>query len=1181
MDTTPAPKPPAAPLRSGLRQFGKIVLLVLVVLIALYFVLTSGAFLKAVVVPRIGQALNAKLSVGKVSLSPFSKVHINQLKVETSGPEPLLVAEDVLVRYSLFRLLSGDMAFNEVAVRGANVSVVQQPDGKSNLDPLLARPTTASTTKTESKSAIDLGKLTVSKALLRYTRMASDQSKQVSEVDGLEIDAENIRNGQSGKLKLSAALSQAFTPPPASTNAPYKIGGRIEGAFDFTLDAGAMPSSAKGDLRLSVNQAEGAFRDLGGLNALLACEVTPTEVRELALRFERGGQRLGQARLRGPIDIARRDARLTLEASGIDRNVLNLVGAPLGIDFGDTSIAASGILDVAQRGALIAATGKGSAGQFSIRQGETATPPLDLALDYQFNINLTEKSAVVHKLSLLGKIKNEELISAALDRSMNLSWGQNVHGLNESVVTLSLKNVKLADWRMILGTNLPTGKLNTTAKLTFQDDGRRVPIELTLQAQDIDASFHPNPAAQIRQGQIELQASGTFNEFRSLLVEHYKLQVTEGSTKLLTASGSAGYDRMSEESTIQLNAEADFPSIVKGHPVPDLVVDAGKVTLATLFVQEKAQQRLSASLAVNGFTGGYREYRLADYETRLESDLELTSKYLTLRRITLNARRSGTSGGSIDLNGRYDRVLTNGQFALNIASLNENCLQPLLVPLLAPRKLASVTINGSATAEYSPSAETTLQLDADITKLLFASADGSQTPPLDLNIKLEAANPQTNKYDLRKLDIALPPTPKATNVIQAQGRFDLSPTNPAPSALNIFAQSLDIGPLYDSFVGKGTAAQPAAPVPATAPEEEPAPIDLPVKSLTANLQIGNLFLRDVQASNILATARLDGGTLRIEPCSLALNGAPVSATATIDLSRPGYVYETSIKATRVPIAPLLTSFAPGSRRITGDVAAAVDLKGAGVTDASLQKNLAGQFDIGSTNLNLTVANIENRFLKTVLNVVVGLPELISRPDVAIGNLLSSLTGGGGRASNSWIDELTQSPIDTVQVRGTVGAGRVDIPRAFVQSAAFQADARGTVTLAPVLTNSVLEIPVAVSLRRAIAEKASLLPANTPTNITYVKLPDFLTIKGSAGDPKADINKLALASLTIKSGVGLTGNTGNASVDTASGIIGAVGDLLGGGAAASRTNAPSAGVTNAPTHKPALPISPLLDLLKKR
>jgi hypothetical protein len=276
-------------------------------------------------------------------------------------------------------------------------------------------------------------------------------------------------------------------------------------------------------------------------------------------------------------------------------------------------------------------------------------------------------------------------------------------------------------------------------------------------------------------------------------------------------------------------------------------------------------------------------------------------------------------------------------------------------------------------------------------------------------------------------------------------------------------------------------------------------------------------------------------------------------TLDLDMGVPGYKYDLSLNAQRIPLPPLIASFQPERKgQIGGTLTAQAQIKGAGITDASLQKNLAGQFDVNATNLNLNVVNIKSAMLKTLVNVVSLVPDLIKNPISAGSQLLGSVFGKTG-TTGGLADQMQKAPIDSIVVNGTVGSGRVNLKQAVVQSAAFQASAQGTLTLAAPLTNSILQIPITVSLSRSLAEQMNTLPADTPTNAAYAKLPDFLTMKGTVGKPQTDINKMALAGAVLK-GVGT-------SVPGTGGILQGVGSLLT-GQQGGATNAGAAGGTNA-------------------
>jgi hypothetical protein len=142
----------------------------------------------------------------------------------------------------------------------------------------------------------------------------------------------------------------------------------------------------------------------------------------------------------------------------------------------------------------------------------------------------------------------------------------------------------------------------------------------------------------------------------------------------------------------------------------------------------------------------------------------------------------------------------------------------------------------------------------------------------------------------------------------------------------------------------------------------------------------------------------------------------------------------------------------------------------------------------------------------------------------------------------------------------------------VESEAFYAESTGTIALADVTTNSTLNLPLDLSLRRALAEKTGLAAADGSTN-KYAKLTRFVSVKGTLGSPDVDINKLAVAGMMLKGAeafglgnaktqgalgavgnllTGQGGGTNNTSTNATANIVGAVGSLLGGKTASTNT-----------------------------
>jgi hypothetical protein len=239
----------------------------------------------------------------------------------------------------------------------------------------------------------------------------------------------------------------------------------------------------------------------------------------------------------------------------------------------------------------------------------------------------------------------------------------------------------------------------------------------------------------------------------------------------------------------------------------------------------------------------------------------------------------------------------------------------------------------------------------------------------------------------------------------------------------------------------------------------------------------------------------------------------------------GYKYDLTLNAQKVPLAPLVNSFQPQRKgKISGTVIAEANISGIGTEGESLQKTLKGNFNLNSTNLNLSIQNVENKMLKTICEVVVSIPSIAANPAGKLGDIGKGLLGQKSSGSS---DDLGKSIINAIIARGTAGSGRIDFQQTTIESPLFKADAPGTVTLAPVLTNSAINFPVGISLERTTASRLSLVPAGTPTNATYAKLPDFFTMKGTVGEPKKDINAKPLLALVLQTaGSAAGGSTGS-------------------------------------------------------
>ncbi len=1126
-----------------LRLFATLAVMLLAAIVVAYFIVTSSAFLQSVVLPRVGDALDANITASGISLNPFKQIVLRDFKVQAKGQAPVFTASEVNVRYHLWAILGGNIHVDEIALNSPTVELVGNPDGSNNLDPLLkalqGKPTKAATPKpaTSTKAPqIDLGRLTLRNASLVEIKNYGGGRSNVLALTNLDLTLSNVKNGQSAALQLAAAL-RVDENPPGGTNG--FLAAAIKGNFNFALTPDLKPASASGTVQLAVSSAGGAFGDFSAFGAGLDCDATPTEIKQLDLHFQNAGASLGELTVSGPLDLEKMEGQLQVNLQGIDRRLLNLIGVAHGIDFGSTAINSTNEIKLTNAGMVITAAGQFNADKVQLTRAGLTTPTLDFSARYNVTVDRTKENALLQELTLTGAQNGHPLLDAHLTQPMNVAWGSGAGGVGNAALDLDVTNLNLADWRPFLGNTVSAGDMNLQMKLSSQQSRRQLGFDLNSQINDLAAEIGSN---QTFQATIDLQAQGQAADFKQFNLSKYQLQIVQQNQTLITASGSGTYDLPNATADAQVALEASLPALSRIIPQPDVGISSGNVQLNGHVTQKQNAQTLTGNLALTDFTGQIGKNAFHDFGSTLTLDVGKTPEQIQIHKVAGKLTQDGNAGGAFDLAGTYKLADKSAQLTANLSDFDQNGLRPFLEPLLADKKLVSVLLNGNAAVQYQPGGSASVKADLQVTNLVVNDPK-LQIPktPLAAGLKVDVAL-QKQTADIRQFQIELTPTQRAQNQVRLQGNVDFSNPKAIQGQLNLAADSLDLTSYYDLFAGGAKASAKTAPAtpsasPAPAPaNQEPPPVNLPLQNFTVAADIGQLYLHEIAVTNFQTTVKVDGGHVVVNPFLLALNGAPVNASVDLDLSVPGYKYNLAFGADQVPFAPLVDTFAPDRQgQLGGTLTAHMQIAGAGTTGADLKQNLTGQFEVDAANLNLSVINVHSALLKSLINVVATIPQLLSNPESAIASLLSRVTGQG--SSGGLMNELQQSPIETINAKGKAGDGQINLQSAMVQSAAFEADASGAINLAPVLTNSTINIPITVSLSQPIASQLNLAAANTSTGGAYVPLPQFLTMTQTLGNPKADINKLALAGIAVKSvGNSLTQPAGNGNSSPVGGLL---------------------------------------------
>src|SRR6267154_2045248 len=394
----PPPRPPRKWPRRLLWTFCGLFLFMVVA----YFVATSHFFLESFILPRVSDALRATVTVGDSSISPFFKITLDDVKIKTTVMEdPLLTAKEIQAHYSLIDILRGNINVDDVTIDSPVIQVVEYADGSRNIDRMVkamssGKSSSSAPAKPGAPPKLDVKNLLLTKATVRFIRNSPDGTREVAEVANVVFKSANLRNGGTAKLNFGTDIKLDKTPGQVRSNTPSslllaKVGANFECGFSPDLQ----PVSLIGGAWVDVLQAPDAYRQLAGLHAGLDCTLTPTELTQLSFSLLRNNKPLGQLNLSGPLDVLNRQGRVKLEVSGIDRQVLNVLGAALGLDFGSTTISSREDIELSNAAQLINVTGRFNANKLSVTRQGAKSKPVDLQLDYKVAVNLADQTALI------------------------------------------------------------------------------------------------------------------------------------------------------------------------------------------------------------------------------------------------------------------------------------------------------------------------------------------------------------------------------------------------------------------------------------------------------------------------------------------------------------------------------------------------------------------------------------------------------------------------------------------------------------------------------------------------------------------------------------------------------------------------------------------------------------------
>jgi hypothetical protein len=640
----------------------------------------------------------------------------------------------------------------------------------------------------------------------------------------------------------------------------------------------------------------------------------------------------------------------------------------------------------------------------------------------------------------------------------------------------------------------------------------------------------------LRLGQAALSAdlAGRWRG-RTTGLSRFKASLGQSGGEIARLELAGDYNWENKSGQANVSFASSVPRLLEAFPVEALKLGAGSLSFTGVVAATGPVTRVTGSVGLSHLGGEIAGAAIHETELEIGTAASLANRALNLGKFSGSIRQNGRPAGNFEVTGQYGLGNHLGRLNASVTGLDEQIIGPFFTTLFGGWKLLSANVKSKGSARFEAGGNYSIQSEFGLSNFVVRHLKtGKTAPPLRIETLLDADG-RGSEWDLRRARVALPPTARAANVLDLRGRLDLTKWDGLAGSLELRAESIDATPLYDFWRAGPANNAPKSRSASSNPgadEPEPDAVLLPFRDVSAGVEIGRLFLHEIAVTNLSVSARARGAKVKVASLRLFMNGAPLEASGSMDFSIPGYEYDAVLHADKLPIAPVMDTFTPEDRgQYQGVVLADASLRGAGFNGARFKHSLAGDLSVVFTNTDLRVIGPKLRIILLPVALVLRIPEILNSP----------LHGLSGRAH--------------------FADGNMQVEEVAVQAEAFAGRVSGVVPFAKSLGASpLLNFPVDFMLYRALAKRADLLPPNTPAGDAFVKLPNFIKLKGTLGNPKSDISEFGLVHILFNSTTGIFTKPAGALLKGAE-------HFLNGGLSSSRTNA----VAN--PKEPALPAKP--------
>ncbi len=778
-------------------------------LVAAYFIVGSGWFIRSQVFPRVQKATGVTLTADGVAFSPLSQLELTGFRASADpAAAPLATAKILRVRYSALALLGGTLKVDDVLVDGLAVTLEKNADGSWKLPalPAAAAPAPAAPAAPGKKRPPfrpEIRNIDVRDFSLTVTQAGAEPAR--CELRKAAFKLTEFVPGKPAKAEFEAEFS-------ASRGAAVRIlKGQARGALELTTCPDLLPQSLTltGSVTNLAGQIQGIPLPGHELHMTVRAETGEggrLNLRECRLEETAGGQTEAALKVEGGLVPAplSGDFRVTLDP--VSPAVFTLVGGLVGgLDFGQTSGRYTGQISLRNGG--VAAKGELSLSRLTVRSPKlpaAGLPPMELALIHDIQYEPTTNRAAVNAFQMRLNSAEGEVLRMELSEPIILALDGTVgSGPAEAPARFRVKADRFD--LALLAPFLPQdgavrllgGKLAVDLETVVASRGRQIDCRGTVTGSAIrlaDAKGGELPPVAFRK---EFRTS--LNEMRRL-TQSAEFHLTVRNQPALDFTATAAFDLKDRAGSGTLRLGQANPLLLELAPQ---LRDAGirnflaGGNLAFTVTPEMKSLALRGDLAVNQFQVAAADGRLlpaADLRAEVDATLEPDAKQVRATALSLTVMQQQRAVVTAKLAHPAAFSLSpGGRDATAELDFTVNRFDLVLVSPFLPKDGAGIRsgeLSGSGRATVAGGGrDLSLRAEFNTSRLVITTAQG-ETAPLAATLTLDAGCRDSRQVELRNAGLSLTAAGRPALQVAVKGALDLKERT-GTAELNL--ESLTVG----------------------------------------------------------------------------------------------------------------------------------------------------------------------------------------------------------------------------------------------------------------------------------------------------------------------------------------------------------------------------------------------------